>query len=66
MRWWVQGDQLCNTRYECGGVLVDVRFPHLVRGNSKRLRVTVVAAPLDTRIGEVGGREHAGATDQLR
>jgi hypothetical protein len=66
MRWWVQSDQLCNARHECGDVLVDVRFLHLVRGNSKRLRVTVVTAPPDTRIGEVGGREHAGATDQLR
>ena len=66
MRWWVQGDQLRNTRYEWGGVLVDVRFPHLVRGKSKRLRVTVVTAPPDTRVGETGGREHAGATDQLR
>ena len=66
MRWWVQGDQFCNTRHECGDILVDVRFLHLVWGNSKRLRVTVVTAPLDTRTGEAGGREHADAPNHLR
>jgi len=62
----VQGDQLRNTRYECGGVLVNVHFPYLVRGKSKRLRVTVVTAPLDIRTGEAGGREHADAPNHLR
>jgi len=43
-----------------------MRFLHLVRGNSKRLRVTLVMAPPDTRTGEVGGREHADAPNHLR